>query len=73
MPSDRVNDAEYDDDLIDISQLCSSHMVVIGDDFNTSFAKSTESRAIKLSIKDYLLHEHFKCCIEHVLSEIDDT
>ena len=74
MPSDRVNDAEYEDVLINISQLCNSHdntMVVIGGDFNTSFARSTESRTIKL--KDYLLHENFKCCIEHVLSEIDYT
>ena len=44
-------------------------MIVIGVDFNTSFARSTESRTIQL--KDYLLHENFKCCIEHVLSEID--
>ena len=74
MPSDRTNDAEYEDVLINISQLCNSHdktMVVIGGDFNTRFARSTESRTIKL--KDYLLHENFKCCIEHVLSEIDYT
>ena len=54
MPSDRANYAEYEDVLINISQLCNSHdntMVVIGGDFNTSFAMSTESRTIKL--KDY--------------------
>ena len=75
MPSDRANDAEYEDVLINISQLFNSHdntMVVIGGDFNISFARSTESRTKKL--KDYLLHENFKCCIEHVLlSEIDYT
>ena len=72
VPSDRANDAEYEDVLTNISQLlCNSYdntMVVIGGDFNrvTSFARSTESRTIKL--KYYLLHENFKCCIEHILS-----
>ena len=74
MPSDRANDAEYEDLLINIGQLCSSYentMVAIGGDFNTSCARSTEPR--KIQLKYYLLHENFKCCVEHVLFEINYT